>query len=84
MNKTVIVFILLLISNFSFGQQKIVFEKIDSNQFVPFTKEFTLPKSVTCTFNDDTKQRLVLESINGDSLIFKKYSFITSSPKFNS
>ena len=73
MNKTVTVFILLFIGNFCFGQQRIVFQKIDPNQFAPFTKVYSLPKSVTCTFNDGTKQRLVLESINGDSLIFRKY-----------
>ena len=73
MNKVVAFFILLLSLNLCFAQQKIVFEKVDANQFSPFKKEYTLPKSVTCTFKNGTKQRLVLEKVKGDSLIFQKY-----------
>jgi hypothetical protein len=73
MNKMVAFFILLFINSICFAQQKIVFEKNDSNLFAPFTKEYTLPKSVHCTFKDGTQERLVLEKVKGDSLIFQKY-----------
>ena len=73
MNKILAVFILLFSCNFIFAQQKIVFEKIHDNFKVHLKKIYTLPKSVTCTFKDGTKQRLVLEKVKGDSLIFRKY-----------
>ena len=76
--KTVMKYFLLIISllfayNFCFAQQKIVFEKIDDNFKDHLKKIYTLPKSVTCTFKNGTKQRLVLENVKGDSLIFRKY-----------
>ena len=73
MNKIVAFFILLFICNICFAQEKIVFEQQQATFIEPVKRVYTLPKSVTCTFNDGTKQRLVLERINGDSLIFQKY-----------
>ncbi len=73
MNKILAFFILLFICNFSFAQQMIVFEQTIPNFINQIKREYTLPKSVTCTFKNGTKHRLVLERINGDSLIFRKY-----------
>lgn len=64
-----LVFCYILFSIVAIAQQRIVFELKDGSK----AKEYRLPKSVTCTFNDGTKQRLVLEAVNGDSLIFRKY-----------
>ncbi len=69
MKNILLIFILLFISNFCFAQQKIVFE----NQTTISSRSFTLPISVTCFFKDNSQQDLLLESVHGDSLIFKKY-----------
>jgi hypothetical protein len=69
MNKTLAFFILLFVGNFLFAQQRIVFDLHKGK----WLEEYTLPKSVTCTFKNGTKQRLVLEKVKGDSLIFRKY-----------
>ena len=65
---------LLLIFIFGFflthAQQKIRFFKKNSDCV---SKTYTLPVSVTCTFADGTKKRLMLEKIIGDSLVFEKY-----------
>jgi small-conductance mechanosensitive channel len=65
---------LLLIFIFGFlltqAQQKIRFFKENSDCV---SKTYTLPVSVTCTFADGTKKRLMLEKIIGDSLVFEKY-----------
>lgn len=37
------------------------------------SKTYFLPVSVTCTFIDGSKKRLMLEKIIGDSLVFRKY-----------
>jgi hypothetical protein len=52
------------------AQQKIRFFKEKSDRV---SKTYTLPVSVTCTFLDGSKKRLMLEKIIGDSFVFKKY-----------
>jgi len=71
--RTLIISVILLISNLLFAQQRIVFEKIHDNFKEHLKYEYNLPVSVTCTFTDGTKKRLVLEKVKGDSLIFRKY-----------
>ncbi|MCX6186746.1 MAG: hypothetical protein NTU43_07085 [Bacteroidetes bacterium] len=64
---------LLLIFIFGFlltqAQQKIVFLNKNKNS----SKAYSLPLSVTCTFNDGSEKRLILENVIGDSLVFKKF-----------
>ncbi len=65
-------FLLIFIFGFLLtqAQQKIRFFKENSDCV---SKTYTLPVSVTCTFADGTKKRLMLERIIGDSLVFEKY-----------
>ncbi len=64
---------LLLIFIFGFllthAQQKIVFVNKNNNN----SKSYSLPLSVTCTFKDGSKKRVILEKVIGDSLVFEKY-----------
>jgi len=73
MKNILLIFILHFCINFCNAQQKIVFEQITPTFINKIKREYLLPKSVTCTFNNGTKQRLVLEKVKGDSLIFQKY-----------
>ena len=65
-------FLLIFIFGFLLtqAQQKIRFFKENSDCV---SKTYTLPVSVTCTFLDGSKKRLMLEKIIGDSLVFEKY-----------
>lgn len=64
---------LLLIFMFGFllihAQQQIVLVNKNNNS----SKSYSLPLSVTCTFKDGSKKRLILENVIGDSLVFEKY-----------
>lgn len=64
------------------AQQQIRFFKEKSDRV---SKTYTLPVSVTCTFLDGSKKRLMLEKIIGDSLVFEKYyNQVTYDCTFNS
>lgn len=62
----IFIFIFLLTN----AQQQIRFFKENSDRV---SKVYALPVSVTCTFIDGSKKRLMLEKIIGDSLFFEKY-----------
>ena len=73
MKRLIAVFILLLGINFCFAQQNLFFEEIRDSHYQPAIKKYSLPQSVTCTFKDGTKKRLMLENVQGDTLFFRKY-----------
>lgn len=76
-------FLLIFIFGFLLtqAQQKIVFVNKNNNS----SKSYSLPLSVTSTFQDGSKKRLILENIIGDSLVFEKYyNQVTYDCTFNS
>lgn len=71
--KLLLLFLSLFILNNCFAQQRIIFlKKIKGNKEMQHGQAYYLPRTVGCKINDLPSQKLILESIHGDTFYFKK------------
>lgn len=70
--KSLLLFLMLFVLNFCFAQKRIIFlEKIKGNKEMQYGQSYYLPRIVSCKINDLPSQKLILESIHGDTFYFK-------------